>query len=163
MVRDTVGKLSSELLIKQVDDTHSAYDQMQEQLTEFEREFYACIETHEKIFPIDFYVVVLTKRERLMPNVFRNYFLARLTCPTPDYDQSVYHYKPPDTIKYLWTIPDKTSCEIFRDDPLNVPSQERELLNNVLDFYSGDLLRRAKRLNGERPESPFITTFRNRR
>ncbi len=156
MTRDTVGKLSSDLIVHQYDDTHSAHEQMQEQLTDFEKEFYECIEIHKNIFPIDFYVVVITKRERLMPNVFRNYFTARLSCPSPDYDQSVYHFKPPDKIKYLWTIPDKLSCEMFRDDPFNVPCEEHDLLVNVMDFYSGELLRKAKKLNGEQSTSPLL-------
>jgi hypothetical protein len=156
MPRQTVGKVSSDLLIKQVDDKHSAHEQMQEQLTDFEKEFFTCVQTHQKIFPIDFYIVVITKRERLMPNVFRNYFTARLSCPTPDYDQSVYHFKPPDRIHYLWTIPDKHSCEFFRAYPFDVPSEERDLLENVLDFYNGELLRKAKKLNGEELASPLL-------
>ena len=50
----------------------------------------------------NFFIVVLTKRERLLINVVRNYFFYRRTCPTPNYDQAVYQYvKEDDELKLL--------------------------------------------------------------
>jgi len=40
----------------------------------------------------DFFIVVLLKKERLLENVLRNYFIATKACPTPHYDQTVYRY-----------------------------------------------------------------------
>jgi len=55
-----------------------------------------------------FYVCVITKKERLMDNVLRNYFLARSTCPTPQYDQTVYKYhRDSGAIQFLWVLPSK--------------------------------------------------------
>src|ERR1700683_1834898 len=48
------------------------------------------IQLFRKKHPQDFFAVQTTKREKLMPNMFRNYFFCRFSCPTPDYDQSVY-------------------------------------------------------------------------
>ena len=87
--RPTVGRVATDLMKKQP-DTLSPIEQMRENLTDYEKNVYECIATHRKVFPGVFYIVVLTKRERLLNNVIRNYFLARLSCPTPDYDQTVY-------------------------------------------------------------------------
>jgi len=107
--------------------------------------------------PGNFYIVQLTKRERLLENVLRNYFFCRFTCPTPEYDQSVFNYNPTrESIEYLWTVPDKDTCEHLRDNALTVDPEERQLLDFVLSFYSGELLNLAKRLNGEKKYSPLI-------
>jgi len=91
MNRETVGKISSDLLIKSVDNTHSAYEQMLESLTDFDKHMHETIDRLKKDWPSqDFYIVVITKKERLMTNVLRNYFLGRLSCPTPDYDPVGY-------------------------------------------------------------------------
>lgn len=157
MTKDTVGKLSSELLPKQVDDTHSAHDQMLEQLSDYDKNIFACAEHGKSQYHGDFYIVVTTKRERLLSNVIRNYFLTRLTCPTPEYDQVVYRYNRADeSIDFLWVIPSKDACQFMQSHALEIPKPEHELLNFVLRFMSGDLLKEAKKLNGEQIDSPLL-------
>lgn len=98
----------------------------------------------------DFFVVVLTKRERLMERLFRLYYAARHSCPTPEYDQSVYHFKYKDErLEFLWTIPDKETCYHLRDNALMVHPDERQLLQFVLDFLDDTLLILSKKLNNE--------------
>jgi hypothetical protein len=109
--------------------------------------------------PQDFFAVVTTKREKLMPNVLRNYFFCRLSCPTPEYDQSVYYYNHSDEgVAYLWTVPDKETCFHLRDNALMVHPEEQLLLQYVLQFFDGTLLNIAKRFNKEHKDSPLITT-----
>lgn len=155
MTKDTVGKISTELLKKP--DITNPIDQTYENLSDYDKNIFACIEDAKKQYPKDFYVVVLTKKERLMQNVIRNYFMARLTCPTPDYDQVVYRYNFLDeSIDFLWVVPSKDTCELLRAHFLEVPPQEKELLNFILSFYDGSLLKQCKKLNGEQEDSPIL-------
>jgi hypothetical protein len=107
----------------------------------------------------DFYIVVTLKKEHLMQNVLRNYFAERSSCPTPDYDQTVfkYHYDSQD-LKYMWTIPDKETCEVFLANAVKIVPEERELLGYILDFANGSLMRLARKENGEDLVSGIILT-----
>lgn len=148
--RETIGKISTELQLKASGNTHSAEDQMRENLTEYDSNIYECVQRSRKEFMGDFFVVVLTKKERLMPNVIRNYFYSRLSCPTPDYDQTVYRYlKGEDMIEFMWVIPSKDTCEYLKQNALMIDPSEHELLNFVLSFYDGSLLKLCKSLNNE--------------
>ncbi len=156
MKRDTVGKLSSELL-KQESPTNSPIELEREMHTEYDKNIDECITSGKKKYNHNFYVIVITKRERLMPNVFRNYFFARETCPTPDWDQAVYRFmRSVDAIEFLWVIPSKDTCEHLKQNALYVSSEEKELLHFVLDFSDGTLLKLAKKLNKEKEDSPLL-------
>lgn len=153
----TVGKLSQELIVKQQHDTHSAEEQMREQLSDYEKSVVECVDTNKKTYPGDFFVSVLTKRERLLTNVMRNYFFARYTCPTPEWDQAVYRYdRDDDAIELLWVIPSWQACEALRRDLLNLTDKERLLANYVLALDDGTLLRLAKQMNGEKQDSILL-------
>ena len=158
MTKETIGKISSDLLIKQVDDTHSAHEQMQESLTDWDKNLFETVESCKGFYPVgDFYIVVTTKKERLMSNVLRNYFFGRFSCPTPEYDQTVYKYhRKDDQIEFLWVVPCKETCEVMKSDPLGVPQEEKELLKFVLDFEDGSLLRLSKGFNGEKQDGLII-------
>lgn len=156
MKRDTVGKISVELLQKDP-ETVDPIEQMRVQLSDYEKNLIASVEDGLKKYIGNFYVVVITKRERLMPNVFRHYFAHRLSCPTPDYDQTVYRYhKEDEHLEYMWTLPDRETCILFKINALQVPPEERELLDYILSFYDGSLLKLAKQLNGEREDSLLL-------
>jgi hypothetical protein len=145
----TVGKASLELM-QQIHEQYSPIEYEREMHKEYEKNILECIDTHKKLFASDFYVVVLRKRERLMENVYRTYFLGRLSCPTPTYDQTVYkyHYKE-EALEFIWTIPDLETCTIMKRDALLVPDMEKELLQFVLDFQDGVLDIKTKILNNE--------------
>lgn len=148
--RDTVGKIATELQTKAIDNTHSAHEQMQEQLSEYDTNLASCVQEARKTKTGDFYVVVLTKKERLLENVLRNYFFSRNSCPTPDYDQAVYFYSSKtQELKFMWVIPSKHTCEYMRDNAKLIDPSEHELLRFVLSFYDGYLLKLVKKLNGE--------------
>lgn len=148
--RETIGKIATDLQKNAQDNTHSADEQMREQLSEYVSNMEQCIARALTKYSTDFYIVVLTKKERLFGNVLRSYFIDRHTCPTPEYDQSVYRYdRSIDDVDLVWVIPSKDTVEFLLDHMLEVPSQERSLLNFVIDFSDGTLLTLAKTLNGE--------------
>ena len=95
MSKKTVGAVSSELIMKEP-ESRDPIEIQREMQKDYLKELTNCAESHKSVFPGDFFLVVLTKNERLMTNVFRNYFFARNTCPTPQYDQSVFRYSRKD-------------------------------------------------------------------
>lgn len=154
--REKLGKISTELSSKQ-SPTQSPIELEREMQKEYYNNLIIAAERGKKDFEGDFFIHVETKNERLMKNVFRNYFFPRKSCPTPNYDQSVYMYTHADEeIRYLWTVPSKDACYYLRDNALIVVPEERELLRFVLEFIDGSLLRKAKQLNGERHDSPLL-------
>lgn len=156
MTKETVGSISSQLMQKQPETT-SPIDQMREQLSDWDKNIWECIDRSKKDFIGDFYIIVITKNERLMKNVFRNFFYARLSCPTPDYDQTVYKYhRHDDEIEFLWVIPSRDASFYLKDNALYVAPQEQQLLKFVLDFADGTLFKLAKELNGEALTSPLL-------
>jgi len=149
--RETAGKISADLMKNFKDNTHTPREQMQEQLAQYDEQLHICVNKHKIEFAGDFYVVVLTKKERLMKNVLRNYFIARRTCPTPEWDQAVYKYnRKPDHIEFLLVVPAKDVCIDMTDNALMIDNEEKELLGYVLDYNDGTLLLKAKKLNGEK-------------
>lgn len=156
MTRKTVGQASLELINK-TPDTKSPIEQMRENLTDYEANIWECVERCKKDFLGDFYIVVITKNERLMSNVFRNFFYGRLSCPTPDYDQTVYKFKRTDNQPiFMWVIPSRDASFHLKDNALYVAPEERELLKYVLAFEDGTLFKLAKELNGEKIDSPEL-------
>ncbi|MFI5332620.1 MAG: hypothetical protein ACHQVS_00805 [Candidatus Babeliales bacterium] len=153
--KDTVGAIASDLLLKADTPDHSVTEQMREQLDKYDENLIECVEKSKKEYAGDFYVVVITKKERLLENVIRNYFFSRQSCPTPDWDQTVY-YVSRYAIEYMWCIPSREICQEFIHNPLFVPDEEKELLKHVLDFNDGTLFRLAKKLNGEELASPLL-------
>lgn len=150
----TVGKASLELSQKTV-ETRDPIELEREMHKNYENNVLECVNRGilDCAAPV-FYVVVETKKERLMDNVIRNYFFYRLSCPSPSWDQTVYRYTRSDEkIQYLWTIPSKDTCELLYENAIQVASEERQLLQHVLDFKDGTLLRLAKQYNGEQVNS----------
>jgi len=150
MKRDTVGKISWDLLANANPLDHSAEEQMKEQLDTFEKEMYQAIDRGKKQFPQDFYIVVETKKEPKMKNVIRNYFIIRQSCPTPQYDNAVYKYHYiPDELEFLWVLPSRQIYNMMKERSLELPKEERQLLQFVLEDSDGTLLRKCRQLNGE--------------
>jgi hypothetical protein len=155
--RETVGKIATDLAKNSVDNTHSAHEQMLECLTEWDKSLFACIDDYKKKCPGDFYIVVITKKERLLENVIRNYFMARLSCPTPDYDQTVYKvHRRDDSIEFMWTIPSKDTCLHIKQNVLAMDPEEQQLVKFVLDFADGTLFKLSKKLNNEMDDSILL-------
>ena len=150
MQRETVGKVATDLMSKQ-QDTRSVIEIEREMQQDYMSELMKCIDAHYHIFPGDFFIQVLTKNERLLPNVFRNYFAARRSCPTPDYDQTVFKYdRARGAIDYIWTIPSQDACHHLLNNSLLVVDEERPLLGYVMQFKNGTLAKKCMELNNEK-------------
>jgi hypothetical protein len=154
--RETVGKIALELM-QQEAPTQDPIALERAMHAEYESSIWECVASAKKSMHGNFYVIVITKRERLLPNVFRNYFFARSTCPTPDYDQTVYLYNSKqDYLDFIWVIPSRDASHYLKNNALHVVNEERQLLQFVLDFADGTLYKLAKKLNGETLDSPLL-------
>lgn len=92
-----------------------------------------------------YYVCVLMKRERLMNKVLRNYFITRVTCPSPSHDMTVYSFDAKtDDLKFLWLIPDKEVCAKVYANRYTNPN---EITKYVVDFMEGRTREAAMKLN----------------
>lgn len=177
MMKQTVGKIATDLLLKTpettdpielqreiqkdyIDNLKWAVQHMQKKVdcshlvgNDRGHEFCSTRTAHLD----DFYVVVITKKEKLLENVLRNYFLQTIDCPTPDYNQSVFRYdSKKEELEYLWTVPDKETCDMFQQNAIHIVPEERQLLDMVLKFRNGTLLQQARRLNGENLQTGII-------
>lgn len=156
MKRDTVGKIASDLLLKKPEST-DPIELEREMHKDYESQVITCCQDGKKFYDDDFFIIVITKKERIMQNVLRNYFFHRQACPTPDYDQAVYRYNSlNDSIEFIWVVPSKDTCILFMNNVMNIAPEERQLLQNVLDFADGTLYKRAKTLNGEEISSIIL-------
>ena len=101
----------------------------------------------------DFFVVILLKNEKLFPEVFRATFVTRDTCPTPNYDQTVYKYfRETEQLHYLWTVPDRDLCFEFLENAHKIEAADKDLLKMIHMFGTGQLKAMAMKLNGELEE-----------
>ena len=154
--RKTVGAIALDLMQKD-SPTRSPIELEQEMHKDYEKNIYECVDRGKKENNGDFFVVVVTKKERIMENVLRNYFAFRSTCPTPEWDQTLYHYHSDgEHVEFLWVVPSKDTCRLFMDNVLRIDNKERDLLKFILDFEDGTLLRQAKKLNGEMEQSIIL-------
>jgi len=158
----TVGQRAADLLKSYKDNTHTAYDQMKEQLSEYDKSLYECYEKNKNTYKGKFFIVVLTRGEKTMVNVLRHQFFTRHTCPTPDYDQTVYRCDKTTYIpEFIWTIPCQERCQMMHDCASQVPPEEYCLLKFVQDFYDGTLLKKAMQLNNEEFDTGKIIITEN--
>ncbi len=147
--RETVGSLSLEAQNKPLETT-DCREQGKEMTKGYIDQLILTLEDAKKTLKDDFFIVVLTKKEPLMQNVIRNYFFYRSSCPTPDYDQAVYHYvKANDELNFLWIIPSKSFCIHLVENALTIDKEFKELLSFVLDFKDETLYKLSKKLNNE--------------
>lgn len=146
--KKTVGQAAVELQEKKP-DTRDPIELQREMQKDWEENLIEALNRGKKLFHDNFYVVIETKKERLLQNVIRNYFFARKSCPTPAYDQTVYRYLNNDIVEFLWVIPSKDTCQLFKENALLIAPEEQELLQYVLLFEDGTLLQHAKKLNNE--------------
>jgi len=138
----TAGQLSQELA--QSTDKHEVNDIIPEEFKDITKKLENIVLDGVKTYIGNFFVVIESKRERLMPNVVRNYIFHRLSCPTPHYDQTVYAYnRQKDEIECLWSIPEKHTVQAIVENPIEYYSRAPEMTQIALDFNDGTLLHRA--------------------
>jgi hypothetical protein len=154
----TVGKFATDLLKKDDGYQVSAVDQATENTKDYMKNLYECVDRGIVLYPgKDFYVHVETKKEKLLENVLRNYFIPKSDCPTPNYDQAIYKYMHESgDLVFMWVVPDRGTCFYFKENWKEIPHEEKDLLTFIRMFDDGTLLKLAKRLNGEKDDSPEL-------
>lgn len=154
--RKKAGEIATELMQK-APETRDPIELQRAMMKEYCDEVIKCAMHGQKYYRGDFYVVVITKKEKLMQNVLRSYYLHRETCPTPDWDQAVYKFNHIlESFEEMWVIPDKQTADMLYFNALEVIPEEQQLRNYCIDYYNGNLLKKAKILNGERADSPLL-------
>jgi hypothetical protein len=108
----------------------------------------------------DFYVVLITTTDRILrqPKIIS---LARKSCPTPVYKQSVWKYHAgAGNLEFLWSIPDmflyyhilKNKEKYFND------KETADLAKFVILMENGELLEWVKKENGEKKDAVIKIT-----
>jgi hypothetical protein len=150
--KKTVGAYSYELQQKDEKinpiELQQAMHEGNESDDSYENQVGLAVKRGEELYKGNFFIVVLFKKERLMMNVVRQYFMPRKTCPRPEYDQVVYKYnREAADLSFIWVIPDKQSCESIPMDILKYPKEQKEFLHYVMDFNSGKLDKLCDEIN----------------
>ena len=100
----------------------------------------------------DFYIVLITTNDRVLRQP-RLTFLARKSCPTPVYKQSVWKYMHcTGNLEFLWSIPDSILYyHIINNQTKYLTDKETEgLAKFVILMENGELLQWVKKENGEK-------------
>ncbi len=155
--KPTVGKEALKRL-EDPDSKQGIVDTQREIDKGYFEDLHKCIDEAKKRegFDGNFFIVVLQKKEVLMQNVVRRYFVARQSLPTPDYDQTVWYYRKGGTPEYLWTIPNPEYALLMYNHPLNFPPDHKELLGFVRDFMESKLYRKTCERIGIKPDIPGL-------
>lgn len=157
--KTTVGEESLKLREKSLTEVGPDAIELQQEIHKgsnseksYEEEVWETVDRGRKDSAIsgDFYIVVLVKKERHLQNVVRQLFFYRQSCPTPEYDQTVYRYvRTADEIEFLWTIPNNAACMFLPQMKGDLPDDQKLLVEMVEAFNSGALDRKARLLNKE--------------
>lgn len=113
--RETVGAASLRAL-KDYNPDQNAINTQQEMQKGYVDELITCAKNGENNYGREkhFYLCVHTKKERLLPNVFRSFFEHRKTRPIPTYDLALYYYEPKDEkITFIWCVPAESVVDHF--------------------------------------------------
>lgn len=157
--QETVGKMSWEAQQKSNEklnaiDLQRAMHEGNTSEDSFENQVRLAVERGKKELPADFYVVVLFRKERLMKGVIRQMFFPRISCPTPEYDQIVYHYfLKSDKLELLWVVPNKQSTWDLPLMQKELPEDQQELVQFAKDFNTGKLDKLCERLNSPKEKT----------
>jgi hypothetical protein len=108
----------------------------------------------------DFYIVLITTNDRVLrhPKIT---CLARKSCPTPVYKQSVWKYRSfTGDLDFLWSIPDAILYyHIINNQTKYLNDKETsDLAKFVILMESGELLEWVKKENGEKIDAVIRIT-----
>jgi len=140
-------------------NTHSAQEQVDEELKNYPKEIVECINNGKKHHDGDFYIEVLFCYDRMLEGKRKNIFAARPTCPKPFYDQAAYKYiRGEDRLEFLWVVPDIDLCQLYRYNIGMVPDDEKELYENIRKYHNGDLAKIEYFENNKGKKKQFSVT-----
>ena len=150
----TVGEQALEA---QKNDVQSDYIELQKEIHQgsnskksYEEEVWEAVDRGRKDdhMPDDFFVVVLFKKERHLQNIVRQYFFYRQSCPTPEYDQTVYLYeKSKDALNFMWCIPNNATVLNLTTRSKELPFDQQWLADMCKAFTTGELDKWCEQLN----------------
>lgn len=150
----TVGEQALEA---QKTDVQSDYIELQKEIHQgtnskksYEEEVWEAVDRGRKDNAIkgDFFVVVLFKKERHLQNIVRQYFFYRQSCPTPEYDQTVYLYeRNADKLNFMWCVPNNATVMNLCLRHKELPEDQQWLAEMCKAFTSGELEKWAVSLN----------------
>jgi hypothetical protein len=135
----TVGKIATDLL-SQTSDPINIIDIQKEADKEFIKELENIITNHKHYDDV-YYIQVILKKEPLLENVIRRYFVVRKSPPLPTYDTSLFSYdNQKEQLFFHWSIPDPTSCHYILTHEQFLPSEEQDLISTVKKFSAGVMI-----------------------
>jgi hypothetical protein len=136
----TVGQCAVDLLAKG-DQKQSVIDTTKEMQRGYVDELIKCAKRYD--WPEPFFICVQTRRERLLTNVIRCQFYARLSRPTPQYDLALYSYDPKkEQLRFEWVVPDKQTVEdvvTAHNSAINLPL-DPDLKRFCVEFHKKTLM-----------------------
>jgi hypothetical protein len=147
----TVGQLSHEASLLEKEPIR-VQEQTAKMHEEYGEELMRAIQKGIETYPGEpiFFIEDITRQERLMMNVIRHTLIPRMSCPTPNYDQTVYRYSmKDDTLELVWVLPSPETCQYYLQNLPLVVDEERELMQFILDWRDGRLEKMAQDLNCE--------------
>lgn len=160
MNRQTVGKTVSDTYsTKQYE--HELGELLPGESARYLKELHSGVDKGKKMFNTDFYIEVVIKKERLMPQILpRIWALPRHTCPTPFYDQDCYVYRQKDDVtEFIWSIPSPETAQYLRENKVFLDQDSRELYKFVCDYDNKVLYKLMKILNNEKEDSIELENF----
>ena len=102
----------------------------------------------------DFFIEVFTWKDKIMPNKINQFFVARKSCPTPNYDQAVFKYDAGiEQLSEIWVLGSRETCFYFMQNTKALKPEIMETFEYVRRFSTGELFRLSKRLNNEKDDS----------
>jgi hypothetical protein len=138
--------------LKDPDTKQGIIDTQREIDKEYLNEVEKCLHAHKDMIEDQgmkgVFVIVLTKKERTMPNVIRRYFFCRKSLPSVQYDQTVwrYNHRKQSELELIWVIPDVETCLNYLQD--ECPQDEVTLWKMVRMMFAGRLRESAKKKFG---------------
>lgn len=157
--RKTFGQISAENQAKNDINVKTIEDDIRGSREEWEREIIRMRDAEikrtlkdPKFHNKNFYIIMHFRKHRLVnePGVL---IVARLSCPTPVYNQAVFkYYRSAGSLEYLWSIPDAPRYYWLIKNMQNIPKDMQHEARFCFLMESGELERWVIKENGNKPD-----------
>lgn len=144
--RPTVGALNH--AAKTDLNQSDTWETTQEREKEIMRNLLELVASNRQKVKGDFFVMLLSKKEKLLTQVIRDRLFALKACPTPNYGQTLWKYHHLDQrLEFIWTVPPKDVVMFLKRYPIEMSDMCGDLIRQVFNFIDGTLDRRTIELN----------------
>lgn len=138
--KKTVGE-EAIIRLANPDDKQEVVETQREADKEYFPQMEICIQNHSQ-WDKPYYIVVHQKKERLLENVIRRYFIGRQSMPTPQWDQTLWRYDPgTGNLRFIWTLPDENTAKWMAANPKELSENHHELVGFIMSFLNKTLYR----------------------